>query len=340
MLDKITVSAPGKLMLMGEHAVVYGRPCLVTALGQRITATAQRQKEPFFELDAPEVGISGYKKEISRLAVGEIAKETRFAETAAANFFAQYPAESGVKLKITSEIPSNVGLGSSSAVVVCVIKALCEIFGPKLSERQIFDLAYKTILDVQGKGSGFDAATAIWGGTLYFVTGGKTIERVSDSLPLVVGWSGSKGDTAALIRRVADKAKEYPAIIDDIFDQIEKLVESGRTALVEKDWETLGSLMNFNQGCLVSLGVSTDKLTDMVNAAVNAGAWGAKLSGAGGGDCMIALAPEGKKEAIAAAIEKVGGKIVLVNTDAPGLRIESKRPPAKPQTAAVIEKCL
>jgi len=324
MNSKITVSAPGKLMLMGEHAVVYGRPCLVTALGQRVKLTAQKLNQPIFELDAPDLNIRHYKKDVSRLAVGEMPREARFAETAAANFFFQYPARGGIKLESFSEIPSNVGLGSSSAIIVCVIKALSEVFGPKLTQRQIFDLAYKTILDVQRGGSGFDAAAAIWGGTLYFVTGGATIERVSDSLPLIVGWSGTKGDTAALIRQVADKAKEYPEIINNIFDQIEKIVESGKSALIEKDWKTLGSLMNFNQGYLVSLGVSTKKLSEMVNAAADAGAWGAKISGAGGGDCMIALSPENKKMAIKAAIEKAGGQIVPVNTDAPGLRIEAE----------------
>jgi mevalonate kinase len=80
--------------------------------------------------------------------------------------------------------------------------------------------------------------------------------------------------------------------------------------------------MNFNQGYLGALDVSTKKLSDMIYAAVNAGAWGAKLSGAGGGDCIIALASDGKKRAVEKAIKKAGGEIIKVSTDAPGVRVE------------------
>lgn len=322
MAKQITISAPGKLMLMGEHAVVYNRPCLVTALSQRMKVTAQKIDQSFFELEADDIGIRNYKKRISDLLTGAVSKEIRFAEAAMANFFATYPFNGGVRLEIFSEIPLKIGLGSSSAVVVCVIKALSELFGVNLDPTRVFNLSYKTILDVQKRGSGFDAAAAVWGGTLYFVTGGKVIEQVSDSLPLVVGYSGIKSDTPAMINQVAEKAKKHPEIIGEIFNQIEKIVESGKKALKNKDWKTLGELMNFNQGYLISLGVSTDRLTNMVNAAMAAGAWGAKISGAGGGDCIVALAPENKKNAIANAITNAGGKIISVNIDAPGMKVE------------------
>ncbi len=87
-MKKITVSAPGKLMLFGEHAVVYGRPCIVTAVGQRMKATVELTNEPIFHLDAPDVQIANYKKPMSELGTGNIPKGAKFVEIAVKNFFA------------------------------------------------------------------------------------------------------------------------------------------------------------------------------------------------------------------------------------------------------------
>lgn len=310
-------------MLFGEHAVVYGHPCLVTAISRRILVSAERLDKPVLKIEAKDIKLKGYEKELSALKKGAVPKEAQFVETAVANFFEKYDIAGGIKIETSSDFSAKLGLGSSSATIVCVIKALSELFGIELDKKGIFDLSYKTILDIQGKGSGFDAAAAVYGGTLYFVTGGKTIKPVDiDSLPIIVAYSGIKDDTATLINQVSKKTASFPKVIEGIYCQIQLIVELGMNATLNKDWKTLGDLMNFNQGCLKSLGVSTKKLSDMVYAAIDAGAWGAKLSGAGGGDCIIAIAPEDKRKAVEKAIEKVGGKIVETDANAPGVRVE------------------
>jgi len=323
MKDKVTVSAPGKLMLLGEHAVVYDRPCLVTAIDWRIKIKAERTNEPVLKIEARDIGLKGYEKPLENIKKSAVPKEAKFIEVAVGNFFEKYKIQGGIKMESKSEFSSKFGLGSSSATIACTIKALSELFGVEMKQRDIFDLSYKTILDIQGKGSGFDAAAAVYGGTLYFITGGKTIEPIGiDSLPLIVAYSGIKDDTATLIRQVSEKAGIYPNIINGIYNQIAELVESGKTALKNENWRVLGELMNFNQGYLKSLGVSTKKLSDMIYAAIDAGAWGSKLSGAGGGDCIIALAPENKRNDVQRAVKKVGGKIIKIKTNAPGVRVE------------------
>ena len=324
MMKKITVSAPGKLMLFGEHAVVYNRPCLVTAVDQRMRATIEILDSPDFFLDAPDVNITGYKKSMQELGKGEIPKGAKFVEIAVRNFAAEYKLAIGLKVTTKSEFSSQFGFGSSSASTVCVLNALAELTGKKLSDKQIFDLAYQTVLDIQGKGSGFDVAAAVFGGTLHFITGGKVINPLHlNELPLIVGYSGIKADTVTLMNQVSEKAKKYPKVVNNIYTDIELLVGLAKKEMTQHNWQLVGELMNINQGFLESLGVSSGKLSAMIYAARDAGAYGAKLSGAGGGDCMIALAPDGKKKDVEKAIEAVGGEVIHVQTNAEGVRVES-----------------
>jgi len=322
-MKSIVVSAPGKLILLGEHSVVYDRPCLVTAVGQRMRVKVELSNEAEFQLEAPDVQVVGYKKSISELGKGEVPKGAKFVEFAVKNFAEKYPFKQGLKIETTSEFSSKLGFGSSSASTVCVIKALSELMNLKLSSKEIFDLAYKTVLDIQGKGSGFDVAAAVYGGTLYFVTGGKVIEPLQvDSLPMVVGYSGVKADTVTLINQVKERMLKEPEVIENIYNQITLLVEEAKKQLLKKDWQKFGDLMNKDQVCLRQLGVSTDKLDAMTNGAVQAGAYGAKLSGAGGGDCMIAFAPLEKREEVAKNIEKAGGEVINIETNVEGVREE------------------
>jgi len=324
-MKMITVSAPGKLMLLGEHAVVHNRPCLVTAVDQRIEAKITLLDKQEFQLEAPDVKINGYKKAMSDLGKGDIPKGAKFVEIAVKNFAQKYGLQKGVKVTTKSEFSSQFGFGSSSASTVCVVQALSELTGRKLSKKQIFSLAYKTVLDIQGKGSGFDVAAAVYGGTLYFVTQGKTIKQLNlRSLPLIVGYSGIKADTVTLMNQVSEKAKRYPLVIESIYTNIEKVVELARKSFIKCDWQSVGELMDINQGYLESLGVSSKKLAAMNYAARDAGAYGAKLSGAGGGDCMIALAPDAKRKAVEKAMKGVDAEVISVRTNAEGVRVEKQ----------------
>ena len=322
-MKKITVSAPGKLMLFGEHAVLYGRPCIVTSVGQRMKAIVELTDEPIFSLEAPDVNVEGYKKAIEDVGVGEIPKGAKFVEVAIKNFLEKYPFGGGVMVKSASEFSSEFGFGSSSASTVCTVYALVELTGAKLDSKAIFDLAFKTVLDIQGKGSGFDVAAAIFGGTLYYITPGKVIEPLNIySLPLIVGYSRLKFDTVTLVNQVSKLSEKYPQVIENVYSQIEKLVAQAKMALLNKDWQLLGELMNFNEGLLSVLGVEGKKLADMIYGARDGGAYGAKLSGSGIGDCMIAIAPEEKVQAVKAAITEVGGQVIDVETNVEGVRVE------------------
>lgn len=337
-------------MLLGEHAVVYGHPCIVTAVDQRFYLTAEIIDQPVFILRAPEVGIKNYQKPISKIGRGIIPQSAKFVELATRSLLvlSRKPQGEtlfkGIRISTHSDFSSQYGFGSSSASTVCTIFALSKLLNIKLTQKQLFDLAYKTVLEIQGKASGFDIAAAIWGGTLYFTPPmsfsrrRESIKKIPDqaialstrrvgndkkvALPLIVAYSGTKGKTTDLIAKVANLAQKHPKIVKKTFDLVENVVENGKKATKNSDFATLGELFNINQGYLESLGVSTSKLSRMIYAAREAGAYGAKLSGAGGGDCIIALAPPAKIKAVESAIAKSGGKIIKVKTSAQGVKVE------------------
>lgn len=326
----IKTSAPGKLMLFGEHSVVFGHPCIVTAVDRRLSITVEENGEEVFVLDAPDLGLRAYSKKISDLGNKNLPKEVSFIETCYKLFLKKYPQKKTIHVYSKNEFKSSYGLGSSSASTVAFAKALSEFYEVPMTNDQLFDLCYATVLEVQGVASGFDIAAGIWGGTLYYITPHgkfikrKTVETINlKNLPFIVGYTGIKADTATLVRMVQNLHSENKKTINNIFTDITLLVEQAKKTLQQQDWPHLGLLMDENQALLRRLQVSSIELENLIAASKSAGAMGAKLSGAGGGDCMLALADEDNKIAIAQEIQKVGGKIIEVKMNAEGVRLES-----------------
>ena len=293
MADKVTASAPGKLVLFGEHAVVYGKPCIVTAVDQRLYVTVTKNGENAFHLSAPDLGLTAYSKTIDKLGGEGLPTGVRFIEVLYKRFLNDHPQTRGIDVVTRSEFSSSFGFGSSSAATVAFAMALFAVYGVEVSKQELFEICYQTVLEVQGVGSGFDVAAAIWGGTLYYVSPGKVVEQIkTGELPIVVGYTGIKADTPTLVRQVAEFRRKNPKTLEGVFNQIGVIVDKAKKALEEKNATLLGSLMNENQQLLAELGVSSVELDTLNQAAVKAGALGAKLSGAGGGDCMIAVSQQ------------------------------------------------
>ncbi len=303
----ITVSAPGKLLLMGEHAAVYGRPCIVTAVDARLSVSLEPNEKEGITIDAPQSSDARFVSEA--IAVGQDLWKTRL------------PA---MTVHTKSQFSTKIGFGSSGAVTVASFYALREFLRKTDAAEACFVAAYSVSKKIQGGGSGVDVAASLWGHTLYYENFGETIDPISlADMPLVVGYTGVKADTMTIVSEVAAKRMREPAKVDRIFDAIGALVAEAKTRMEEGDWERVGKLFDFNQDYLRDLGVSSEKLESLIVAAKAAGAWGAKLSGAGGGDCMIALAPAAKIEAVKAAIQKAGGEVIPVLPNAEGVRVES-----------------
>ncbi|MBU1033334.1 mevalonate kinase [Patescibacteria group bacterium] len=329
-MKKVKTSAPGKLMLFGEHSVVFGHPCIVTAVDRRLSITVEENGEEVFILDAPDLGLRAYSKRICDLGNKDLPKEVSFIETCYKLFLEKYPQQKTIHVYSKNEFKSSYGLGSSSASTVAFAKALSEFYEVPMNNDQLFDLAYQTVLEVQGVASGFDIAAAIWGGTIYYITPHgklskhKTVKPIKiKNLPLLVAYTGIKADTATLIRMVQNLHSENKGTVNRIFTDITLLVEQAKKTLQQQDWPHLGLLMDENQALLRKLQISSIELENLIAAGKSAGAMGAKLSGAGGGDCMLALVDEAERKAVAQKITKAGGKIIEVEMNAEGVRLEN-----------------
>lgn len=225
----------------------------------------------------------------------------------------------GVKLYISSDIPPGSGLGSSSAVTTAAADAVALALGEKLETEEIINLAFQTEKEIQGSASRAGVSVAAEGGFLKIEE--DSIDKLYD-LPnpnIVIGYTGEHADTGKLVRKVKQRKMKKPNIYEPMIKTIGQNTRNGVRALREKKFQELGVLMNVNQTLLEGLGVSTASLKKLIETAKDAGAVGAKITGAGGGGCMIALSNE-KTEEIVEAIRKESGTPIRTEIGKEGLK--------------------
>jgi len=291
-------SAPGKVYLFGEHAVVYGEPAVPCAIERRAWVTVEQREDSRLRVHADDLSLNGFTVEYSgatgetpdvdvaesliQAAMGYVDAAVRQARDAA-----DAP-EAGFDITIESDIPLGAGLGSSAAVTVAGIDAATRELGVTLDPEEIADRAFQAEYEVQdGQASRADTFCSAMGGAVR-VEGDDCRAVDAPELPIIVGFDGGAGDTGELVAGVRELRDAYGFAADTV-EAIGDVVREGERALADGDVERLGELMDFNHGLLEALGVSSRSLDNMVWAARDAGAYGAKLTGAGGGGCIVAL---------------------------------------------------
>jgi len=305
-------SAPGKVYLFGEHAVVYGEPAIPCAIERRATISVEARDDDHVRVQASDLSLDGFTVEYTGTtddrpdvdvpaslvdaAMGYIDAAVEQARDAAG------APDAGFDITVESEIPLGAGLGSSAAVTVAGIDAATRELDSPLSVEDLADRAYRAEAAVQkGEASRADTFCSAVGGAVR-VEGDDCRSIDAPDLPIVVGFDGGAGDTGELVASVRALKDRYDFAADTI-TTIGNIVRRGERFLdpdpsdpaadqsVEERIEEIGRLMDFNHGLLESLGVSSRSLDSMVWAAREAGAHGAKLTGAGGGGCIVALDP-------------------------------------------------
>jgi len=294
----VTASAPGKVYLFGEHAVVYGEPAVPVAVERRARVTVTERDDDRVRVRADDLSVDGLVVEYGGDLAGATAATApeRLAEAATryvgeavaqARDAADRP-DAGLDVRIESAIPLGAGLGSSAAVSVATVAAAARELGTDLDRPAVADRAYRVEHAVQSGGaSRSDTFCSTMGGAVR-VEGDDCSPLSTPGLPFVVGFDGGGGDTGELVAGVRELRDRYGFAADTV-RAIGDLVRRGEVALAEGDLAELGQLMDVDHGLLSALGVSARSLDAMVWAAREAGAHGAKLTGAGGGGCVVAL---------------------------------------------------
>ena len=289
-------SAPGKVYLFGEHAVVYDEPAVPCAIERRATVDVTARSDGRLRVDAGDLTLDGFTVEYGGDGAPDVdvpeslvAAATDYVDGAVeqAREAADAP-EIGFDVDIESAIPLGAGLGSSAAVAVAGIDAATRELGVELPPEELAERAYRVEHDVQeGEASRADTFCSAMGGAVRVA--GEDCRRLdAPALPFVIGYDGGAGDTGALVAGVRELREEYGFAADTV-SAIGRLVRQGERALDANDRDELGRLMDVNHGLLSALGVSSRSLDAMVWAAREAGARGAKLTGAGGGGCVVVL---------------------------------------------------
>lgn len=307
----IHASAPGKLILFGEHVGRHGKPVVVFAINQRIHVYLTPRNDNSIYLTSNEMNVvkESYPSEKLDFISGTINE-----------FFNKTGKRGGFDLETKSSMLP--GFGSSGAVLVATLGALDAHFGTGMSKDEMLATGLKIERDISGVGSGIDIAAALFGGLIRYQKGNVVRQINYKEFPIVVGNAGIKVKSKPIVDAVTALENKYPTTFKAIIDKIGEISEKAVEALESGDMIMLGELMNINHGLLYAEGVSSAILERLVWAAKDAGAVGAKLSGAGKGDNMLALAPN-KKDAIIEAIEKEGGIVKDIGIEPKGLIVSN-----------------
>ncbi|MCX5790261.1 MAG: mevalonate kinase [Elusimicrobia bacterium] len=281
--------AASKLILLGEHAVVYGECALAIPLrrprAEAAVSGALPGRPVAIELEDFGIRWDGRKRPVPP----EVRSFVRII-AAAAERFPQIPAR-GWKMSVRSQIPSGCGLGSGTAVSAAAFRAIFRYFRVPYTERTVSELVYEIEKLHHGNPSGIDNTVISMNRPILFRRGAapRVITVPRKSCFFIVGHTGKRHSTAAVVAAVARARSGRRAEYDAIFRSIGRLSKRGARAFEQGHWRELGKLMDRNQELLKRLGVSSPELDALVGAARSAGTLGAKLSGAGRGGCMAAL---------------------------------------------------
>ena len=281
-------TAPGKIILFGEHAVVYGKPAIaIPVSGMRASAWSEpgEGKLTINALDLNEkIGLENKSSQFSVLAQALLAKTKQ--------------KEPNLTINLTSKLPQSSGMGSSAATSTAVCKALSNYLGVDLEHNQISELVFDAEKIVHGTPSGIDNTVVAYESPVYFIKGkGPLTFDPGSTFHLIIGDTGIEASTRETVENVRQQWEKEPNLMNGYFDEIANVTKDGKKAIEKGNKEAVGELMNKNHELLNEIGVGHPILEKLVGLTLDAGALGAKLTGGGGGGNMVALANNAEEQA-------------------------------------------
>jgi mevalonate kinase len=320
-MPAFSATAPGKTILFGEHAVVYGRPAIAAPVDQvraKVYITPNPVGKPgCLKIDAPDIALKCDLDALPNTNPIRSVIEKVGAEFNITHFPSAY-------IRIKSTIPIASGLGSGAAISVSLIRALASFLGREIPNQRISALAYEVEKIHHGTPSGIDNTVITYAQPIYYCKDPAVLEKrnydlliVSSPILLVVADSGIASPTAQAVAGVRHRWQAAPLLYEEIFGNIHQIVDSARRIIETGKTRELGPLMNENQAQLKAIEVSNPQLDHLIHAALNAGAGGAKLSGAGGGGNLIGLANPDTAPGISQALLDAGAINTIISTIQP-----------------------
>jgi mevalonate kinase len=313
--------APGKIILAGEQFVVLGAPAISMAIDLYSTVEVDPVPEDKIAINV-DIPLRFLQSSNSASPISNSAAILRPLRMAVETTMTYMKSKNrGVNVDIECEIPVAAGLGSSASTNVAIISAVSRSQGVALTKPSIFELAFVPERFLHGRPSGVDQATSIYGGTLQFSRrfGVKPI-RVQEPPVLLICDTGIHHKTGTLVGSVVRKSRTQKEKFREYLAKVTEISNGVMNALKKGDSKGLGELMLENHGLLQKVGVSHPKLDQLVDVAMNSGALGAKLTGAGGGGCMIAVCESAlQREKIAGRLKREGGTPYIVSPSPTGV---------------------
>ena len=309
-LRAVQASAPGSLMLMGEHAVLRGQPAIVCAISKRMKVNLTPRADDEVLLH------SALGKHQTTL--DELAPNDSFRFVLGAIRACREELQQGFELDIRSGMSHQMGLGTSAAVTVATLAALTGAQGQKLDLRRLLDTSVKIVRKAQGGvGSGADVAASTYGGCLRYFAESQEAVVLPTAPKLTVLYSGSKMATPEVIAIVEENRKNQPEIFSKLEAVIGDIVQRAFAAAAQEDWETVGELMDIHQGMMDAMGVNNAELSELVYALrEDPNILGSKISGSGLGDCVVGLGKAMRREwgvpSLAVQVDSVGATVKVM----------------------------
>ena len=298
----------GKVILFGEHFVVHGIPGIVSAIDSTADSEVKKNSD-IIKIRDERKGSKGYaeKKKFQQLeSINRMLKKMNLSLE-----------NSGLNIWLGGSLPGFSGLGASAASSVAIARAIAEEFQLSFSNQEINEIAYEAEKAYAGNPSGIDNTAATFGGLLWFkknLSGGSNqIEEIAIERPveIIIGSTGIVANTKAMVNGVGVRKRANPEKYNLLFEQAKDLAIKARVAIKHFDLLKVGELMDANHRLLKEIEVSCKELDFLVDIAKKHGAFGAKLTGGGGGGCMTALTPGEKlQKKVAEAIEQEGFQVL------------------------------
>ena len=300
-------SAPGKIILFGEHAVVYERPALAVPVTQvHADVNVSDSSRAGIWIDAPDVNLHAELNTLpSDHPIASVIHNFLFLSRVS-----PFP---NLEIRITSTIPVASGLGSGAAVTVALTRALAAHLNHPMTDEEVNAFTYEIEKLHHGTPSGIDNTVVTYARPVYFVKG-HPIETFNVGKPftILIADTGIPAPTKESVGDVRHLWMDDRRGWEKVFDQIGEISFSARQSIEAGKWELLGELMNENHALLQKLTVSSPELDQLAEAARNAGALGAKLSGGGRGGNMIALVNAEMGEPVSSALQEAGAKNTII----------------------------